>query len=96
MENLQFEDVTNKVVNSILNELGYLKLGYRIIVLSLIDEQQGGLRRIALSQTKEAERATAVSTIPFEKITIPFTATSNLCIKVLQEKQPLVTTSWPD
>lgn len=96
MENLKFEDVTNKVVNSILNELGYLKLGYRIVVLSLIDEQQGGLRRIALSETEEARRATSVSTIPFEQIVIPFQAVSNLCVKVLYEKKPLVTTSWPD
>lgn len=96
MENLEFEDVVYKVVNSLLVELGYLKSGYRIVVLSLIDETAKGLRRIALSQTKEAERAKAVSTIPFEKIVIPFSATSNLGIKVLMTKRPSVTTYWPD
>lgn len=96
MENLEFEDVVYKVVNSLLNELGYLKSGYRIVVLSLIDEKAGGLRRIALSQTEEARKATSVSTIPFEKIVIPFNAKSNLGIKVLMEGKPEVTTYWPD
>lgn len=96
MENLEFEDVVNKVVNSLLVELGYLKSGYRIVVLSLIDQEAGGLRRIALSQTEEARRATAVSTIPFEKIVIPFNASSNLGIKVLMTGKEAVTTYWPD
>src|SRR3989338_10834818 len=68
MENLEFEDVVYKTVNSLLNELGYLKSGYRIVVLSLVDEEAGDLRRIALSETEEARRATSVSTIPFERI----------------------------
>lgn len=96
MENLEFEDVIYKVVNSLLNELGYLKSGYRIVVLSLVDENVGGLRRIALSQTQEAAKAVSVSTIPFEKIVVPFTATSNLGIKVLITGRPAVTTYWPD
>lgn len=94
--NLQFEDVAIKVVNSILDELGYLKLGYRIVVLSLVDEYAKGLRRIAISQTKEAEKAMKVSTIPFENIVIPYSATSNFCIRVLLEGKPLITTYWPD
>lgn len=96
MENLEFEEVVYKVVNSLLTELGYLNSGYRIVVLSLIDEKAGGLRRIALSQTEEASKAKSISTIPFEKIVIPFSATSNLGIKVLMTAQPEVTTYWPD
>ena len=96
MVNLDFENVVDKVVNSVLDELGYMNLGYRIIVLSLVDNKAGGLRRIALSQTHEAKQATSVSSIPFEKIVIPFSATSNYCVKVLIEKKPLVTQSWPD
>ena len=96
MENLEFEDVVYKTVNSLLNELGYLKSGYRIVVLSLVDEEAGGLRRIALSETEEARRATSVSTIPFERIVIPFSATQNLGIKVLMSGKPEVTTHWPD
>lgn len=94
MSNLEFNDVINKVVNAVLDELGNLYSGYRIVVLSLNDGT--GLRRIALSETQEAKRATSVSTIPFEKIVIPLNATSNFGIRVLNEGKPLVTTSWPD
>lgn len=96
MVNLDFGDVVNKVVNSLLKELGYLNSGYRIVVLSLVDEKSGGLRRIALSETIEAIRAVEASTIPFEKIVIPFSATDNLGIKVLREGKPMVTSYWPD
>ncbi len=96
LSNLEFSDVVAKVVNSILVELGYLDLGYRIIVLSLVDDQAKGLRRIALSQTEEAEKSKALSPIRFEDIVIPFTAVNNLCIRVLLEKKPMVTTAWPD
>jgi len=96
MEDPEFENVVDKVVNSLLTELGYLKSGYRIVVLSLLDEGAGGLRRIALSQTEEAKRATSVSTIPFEKIVIPLSATTNLGIKVLMTGNPEVTNYWPD
>lgn len=96
LTNMEFEDVASKVVNAILTELGYLNMGYRIVVLSLIDEKAGGLRRVALSQTSEATKAVTASTIPFEKIVIPFSATENYCVKVINEKRPLVTTSWPD
>lgn len=96
LNNLNFDDVVFKVVNSILTELGYLNLGYRIVVLSLIDESSKSLRRIALSQTPEAERAKAVSTVPFEKIAIPLNAVDNYCVKVLYSRQPLYTSHWPD
>lgn len=96
LNNLDFDDVVYKVVNSILHELGYLNLGYRIIVLSLIDHEKGGLRRIALSQTQEAAKAKAVSTIPFEQIVIPLSAVNNLCVKVMVDRKPYVTTHWPD
>lgn len=96
MANLDFRDVVDKVVNSLLTELGYLNSGYRIVVLSLVDDKAGGLRRVALSETMEALKAMEVSTIPFEKILIPFSATENLGIKVLKEGKPITTTYWPD
>lgn len=96
LDNLNFDNVVYKVVNSILTELGYMNLGYKIVVLSLIDNEKGGLRRIALSQTDEAQKAKEVSTIPFEKIIIPLNATENICVKVLYTKQPSYTTDWKD
>ncbi len=91
-----FEGVVQRTVNSILVELGYLQLGYRILVLTLIDEKTQTLKRIALSQTPEAERALKASPVPFEKIEIPLSADDNLLVRAMKEKRPFVTYSWPD
>lgn len=96
MDNLDFGDVVYKVVNSILHELGFLNLGYRIVILFLIDEKAGGMRQIAVSQTPESARALSTSPIPFDKIIIPFSAKDNYCIRILTEGQPFVTESWKD
>src|SRR3989344_581025 len=56
LETTDFESATEKVVNIILDELGYLKLGYQVIVLTLLDEQKQELRRIAISQTESAKK----------------------------------------
>jgi len=91
-----FEEVVDRVVNAILTELGYLELGYRILVLTLIDPQRQTLKRIALSETDAAKKALQASPIPFEQIEIPLSATDNLLIQALREKRPYVTHYWPD
>ena len=91
-----FTGVVSRIVNSILSELGYLELGYRILVLTLVDQQTQTLQRVALSQTAEATKAVTASPIPFEQIAVPLTATDNLLIQALQEKKVLVTHDWPD
>jgi len=92
----EFEEVVARVVNAILTESGYLQLGYRILVLTLIDPQRQTLKRIALSETDEAKKALQASPIPFEQIEIPLSATDNLLIQALREKRPYVTHYWPD
>lgn len=94
LDTLDFNQVVEKIVNGLLDELGYLKLGYRIIVLTLVDPDRGVLKRISLSQTEEAERALAASAVPFHQIEIPLTSQDNLLIKVLQSQKPAITTSW--
>ncbi|OGD95219.1 hypothetical protein A3A48_02875 [Candidatus Curtissbacteria bacterium RIFCSPLOWO2_01_FULL_37_9] len=96
LDSLDFHTVVQKICDSVLTELGYLNLGYRIIVLTLVDEKRGVLRRISLSQTTEAANAQAASEIPFHEIEIPLNATGNLLIKTLQEKKPQVTHYWPE
>lgn len=96
LDTLDFKEVIQKVVNSILLELGYLNLGYKVVVLALIDEKGENLKRIALSRTEEAEKTRAVSEMPFEDIIIPITATENLCIKAILENKPQVTHYFPD
>ncbi len=96
LDTLDFNQVVHRIVDGLLTELGYLNLGYRIIVLTLVNTEQNILQRISLSSTPEATRAQEVSAIPFHNIEIPLTAEDNILIKVLREKKPRVTRYWPD
>ncbi|MFA5828816.1 MAG: ATP-binding protein [Candidatus Shapirobacteria bacterium] len=96
LDTLDFNEVVQKICDGLLTELGYLKLGYRIIVLTLVDENKKVLKRISLSQTKEAARAQAASAVPFHKIDIPLGSRNNLLIKTLKSNQPEITHYWPD
>ncbi|MBI2031906.1 MAG: GAF domain-containing sensor histidine kinase [Candidatus Levybacteria bacterium] len=96
LDTLDFREVVQKICDSVLTELGYLNLGYRIIVLTLIDEEKGVLKRISLSQTSEAEEAQKASAVPFHEIEIPLNAESNLLIRALKDGKPYVTHHWPD
>ncbi|OGG04941.1 hypothetical protein A2Z33_06625 [Candidatus Gottesmanbacteria bacterium RBG_16_52_11] len=96
LDTLDFNVVVQKVVDSVLTELGYLQLGYRIVVLALIDEDSQTLRRVSISQTAEARKALEVTPVPFKDIVIPFTETDNQCIKVMKENRPYITHDWFD
>ncbi len=96
LNTLDFNSVVQQVVDSLLFELNYIQNGYRIIVLTLIDERTQTLKRISLSQTDEAKKALEASAIPFHEIEIPLSATDNILVRALAEKKPLVTNSWPD
>lgn len=98
LNTLDFEKVAQKIVNGVFTECGYLKLGYKIIVLALVDEKKN-LKRVSISQTPEAEKVSKKAlalTIPFPQIITPLSAKDNLCIKVLSEKKPAATNYWPD
>jgi len=96
LDTLDFNQVVQRIVDGLLVELGYLQLGYRIIVLTLVDEKTQKLRRISLSSTEEAKKAQEVSAVPFHDIEIPLSANDNLLIKVLTSKTPAYTHEWPE
>jgi signal transduction histidine kinase len=96
LDSLDFKEVVQKIVDSVLLELGYLKLGYKIVVLTLIDEKTQTLRRISISQTEEARKALEVTPVPFNEINIPLSADKNILIKAIQEKVPFTTHDWVD
>lgn len=82
LNSLDFNKVTNNVVNETLKELS--KYGHSVIVLSLIDEKRNVLKRISISSTEQAKKTLQYSPIPFNSIEIPLTAEENLNIKALK------------
>jgi signal transduction histidine kinase len=74
-------------VDGMLYELGYLKLGYKIVVLSLVNTANSTLDRVAISQTEEAKRALQLTPVPFKKIIIPLNHSENLLTKVAQTRK---------
>lgn len=91
LETLDFREVVQKIVESTLTELGYLQLGYRVIVLALIDPNTRSLKRTSFSRTKEGVAAIGSLSKPFEQIEIPLTEENNLCIQAMKQKAPLLT-----
>lgn len=96
LETLEFEQATEKVVNIILTQLGYLKLGYQVVVLTLLDEEKNELRRIAISETESAKRFLEASPVPFHEIVIPLDAKENLLVKTIKERKKFVTSRVAD
>lgn len=96
LDTLHFDDVVQIIVDSVLSELGYLNLGYRVIVLILHNKEKNILKRVSLSQTDEAKRLLATTTIPFPQMDIPLNATENICVKSFTTQSPQYTTYWPD
>lgn len=96
LDTLKFDEVVQIIVDSVLSELGYLDLGYRVIVLILHDPEKNILKRVSLSQTDEAKRLLATTTIPFPDMDIPLTASNNLCVKTFVSQTPGNTTNWSD
>lgn len=87
LDALNFEELANRVVNVVLEELDYLKLGYQIIVLTLIDKKSRDVKRISISKTKPAAKALEETPIPFKEIIIPLSATENLLVKAIKNKK---------
>lgn len=96
LDTLDFNQAVQNIVDSILIELGYLQLGYRIVVLALVDHSDNVLKRISISQTSEAIKALSVTPVPFKDINIPLTETNSVCIKALLENKSYITHDWYD
>ncbi|PIS09006.1 hypothetical protein COT75_04055 [Candidatus Beckwithbacteria bacterium CG10_big_fil_rev_8_21_14_0_10_34_10] len=87
LDTLNFKELTHEVVNTILTELDYLKLGYQIIVLTLVNKKKDIVERISISKTKSAATALRETPIPFKKIEIPLSANNNLLVRAVRSKK---------
>lgn len=94
LNSLDFNTVVQSIVDSVLVELGYLRLGYQIVVLALIDEDSNTLRRISISKTKKAQKALDITPVPFKDIVIPLSSKNNACIKAIRKNKPVIVKKW--
>ncbi len=96
LSTLNFEEVAEKVTNVILTELGYMKLGYQIVVLALLDEKRQKLKRVAISHTESAQRFIDSTPVPFQQIEISTDEASNIAIAALIENKTKFTNKVAD
>ncbi len=89
VNSLNFQEVAQKISDSVLLELG--KFGFAIIVLILVDDESKSLKRISISRTQEANTALEISPVPFNNISIPLSATENNCVRSVNENKVLTT-----
>lgn len=91
LENLNFETVVQRVADAIPEELQF-----GTGVVSILDEEKGVIRRIAASQTKEAQDAIKALKVPFKNIEISVSDPNNLMAKAIRENKFFVTTDVYD
>jgi len=87
LDTLDFKELTKEVVNVVLKELDYLKLGYQIIVLTLLNKKKKTVERVSISKTKAAATALEETPIPFKEIVIPLKEKENLLVKAVKNKK---------
>ncbi|HSW89942.1 MAG TPA: GAF domain-containing sensor histidine kinase [Patescibacteria group bacterium] len=99
LDTLDFDKVVQKIVDSTVLELGYLQLGYEIVVLNLVNTEKQQLMRVSVSQTDRAaqalERLNSIGT-PFHEIIIPLSEKDNTLVKCLESGEQFVVSDWYD
>jgi signal transduction histidine kinase len=96
LDSLDFNETVNKIVNGVLTELDYFRLGYKIVVLCLPNEDGTSLKRIAASQTPETQRALSTIHAQLQDIVIPLSDKDNYCVKSFLDNKPYVVHDWYD
>ncbi|MBI3341683.1 GAF domain-containing sensor histidine kinase [Candidatus Curtissbacteria bacterium] len=86
LESLDFEDVVQKIADTIPNQLKFATG-----VVAIIDTEKGTIRRVAASRTKEAIEAIKALSVPFKNIEIPLSYTDNLIARAVAERHAFVT-----
>lgn len=86
LESLDFEDVVQKIADTIPNQLKFATG-----VVAIIDHNKGTIRRVAASRTPEAIKAIAALSVPFKNIEIPLSYTDNLMARAISERHAFVT-----
>jgi signal transduction histidine kinase len=96
LDTLDFNQLVQKIVSSILGQLGHLNLGCSVVLLALVDHEQNVLKRISVSETEEYRKNLSGSPLPYEVLTIPLSESNNYCIKAVNEGKSYSTHDWFD
>lgn len=96
LNSLDFNHVVQEIVDGVLHELGYLELGYEIVVLCLVDKRSNTLNRVSISKTTKAKEALYKSPIPFKEIKIPLTYNDNKLIKAYSLGKKYIVYKWDE
>lgn len=94
LNSLDYDRVVQEIVDGVLFELGYLEMGYEIVVLTLIDEHKRNLKRVSISKTKKAQEALDKSPVPFKKILIPVRHKKNKLVKAYKNNRNYIARTW--
>lgn len=96
LENFKYTDIVQQVVDKVLEELLKIHPRYKIIVLSLIDDENIFLKRVSITSTAEAKIALKETEVDFHKIIIPLNELNNLAVRSIIEDRAFVTTKMWD
>lgn len=96
LDTLDFHQVVQKICDEVLNELYFLDLSYRVVILALATSDQAALQVVAFSQTPEAEKAMKQLGLPWTQIHLPLSQATSITTKVFREQHIQVTPSWSD
>ena len=96
LSTLNYEKVVEEVVNLVLQELDYLKLGYKISVLTIVDKKEKVVKRISFSPTKEAWGVLKKGNVKFHEVKIPLTAKENVLVRAIKDKKVYITHDLSD
>jgi len=96
LDTLDFRQVIQKICDSVLNELYFVDLSYRLVVLALENSDHTTLQIVALSKTPEAEKAIQAANIPLAQIQIPLAQTQNIMIRTWRDQSMQLTPNWSE
>ncbi|MFC1647273.1 ATP-binding protein [Patescibacteria group bacterium] len=96
LESNNYNDLVKETIDSVFKELRRLELGYKLLVLFLVDEEDQKLKIDSITQTDDVMRILTSAPIPLEEVHIPIDEDNNVCIKSIKEYKQYSTRNWFD
>lgn len=96
LDTLDFRQVIQKICDSVLNELYFIDLSYRLVLLALTSQDLEKLEFVAVSKTPEAEKALQVIKTPLTQIQLPLSDTANILVKTHRDQNLELTPNWSE